>query len=121
MLREFIKVYNLPEGSVFKRDELEDELIAKFGNLTYNKYGGWKDNKTGKDFPTRYAINIKVASNLYGIDSYTIDNKHTAYSVTEALILLFIKYGAEPDKESDRYFTDNYFKEFHDIVNIVYN
>ena len=115
MLKEFVKIYNLPENSVFKRVELEDVLIEKFGELKYSRLKGWTNKSTGEVYPDTYWASAKEKWGLYEIST----DYHGA-NPTEALIGLFVKQGVEPKEGTEEYYTENYCKEFHEIVSKVY-
>ena len=112
LLKKFIEVYNLPYNLVFKRIELEDALIEKFGDLQYNKY---QDSFT-KNSPARYFVGCKDSWGLNDISTSQVSN-----NPEEALISLFIKYGVEPVEDTEEYYVQNFTKEFHDIIHEVYD
>ena len=111
MLREFIKIYELPRNTLFKRLELEDALIEKFGDIHYNKYMNYLEENN----PPRYKVGSDMKWGLYGIstDSYYD-------SIEEALLALFIKYGIEPKKGTEEFYVENFKEDFHEIVREVY-
>lgn len=118
---KFREVYNLPENTIhiyFKRTEFEEELVDKFGNLQYNKYEGWTDRSTGDIFPARYIVEIDVKNSIYSLCS--AGTKYSSESMLGALMVLFIKYGVEPEEGTAEYYIGNYSKIFHDIVDKVY-
>lgn len=118
---KFREVYNLPYNAVhiyFKRTELEDELIEKFGNMKYNKYKGWTDKVTGEVFPARYAVEVEFINSIGTLYSY--GTEYSPENTLQALMVLFIKYGVESKEETAEYYIGNYSKVFHDIVNKVY-
>ena len=118
---KFREVYNLPYNTVhiyFKRTELEEELIDKFGNLTYNKYEGWINKSTGEVYPTRYAVEIYPKDFIYSLYSYGTD--YVAENTLQALMVFFIKYGEKPEEGTTEYYVGNYSQILHDIVDKVY-
>lgn len=117
MLKKFIEIYNLPKDTSFKRLELEDAIIEKFGNLKYTKLKGWFNTKLGEKTKDLYIASTKQNWELYDIST---DVKHHGHNVYEALLGLFVQYGIEPEEETEEYYTENYCKEFHEIVNKVY-
>ena len=111
MLKKFNEIYNLPKNTPFKRVKLEDALIEKFGDLQYNKY---QDSFT-KDSSVRYFVGC---SNNQGIND--LSTSKVSSNPEEALMSLFIKYGVEPIEDTEEYYVQNFYKEFHDIVNHAY-
>ena len=95
MLDRFNEIYNIPKGTPFKRVELEDVLIEKYENLTYNKFGGWKSSD-GSIYPAMYHVGTKEKWGLYEI--CTDSENYGSHNSEEALLALFIKYGVEPDE-----------------------
>ena len=110
LFEKFLKVYSLPQGTEFLQTELEELLVEKLGNLQYNKCSNWVAEKR----PIRYIAEINIKNSVYTLYSGICN------SIKEALLSLFVKYGEEPEENSERYYTDNYYKEFHDIINKVY-
>lgn len=119
LLDIFKEVYNLPQVSSFKRLELEEALVEKFGNLKYTRYEGWTNKATGEVYPARYAVDLDTNYSIYSLYSYGID--YEASSIEEALMIFFIKYGREPKQGTDEYYIEAYKKIFHEIVSEVYN
>ena len=118
---KFREVYDLPYNAVhiyFKRTELEDELIDKFGNLTYNRYEGWINKATGETYSVRYAVEVSPKDFIYSLYSYGTD--YVAESTLAALMVFFIKYGEKPEEGTTEYYAGNYSQIFHDIVDKVY-
>lgn len=118
LLDIFKEVYDLPQDSEFKRLELEDALIDKFGNLAYNKYKGWINKATGEVYPIRYAIEIQPEDYLYSLYSY--GTEYDTEDIVEALMVFFIKYGKQPEEYSTEYYIEKYSKILHEIVDKVY-
>lgn len=118
LLDIFKEVYNLPQDSEFKRLKLEDALIDKFGNLQYSKFEGWINRQTGDTYPSRYGVALDIPKSVGSLYSY--GTNYSTESAEQALLVLFIKYGEEPKENAEEYYTQNYYKEFHDIVNRVY-
>ena len=112
MLEKLNKIYNLPKGTPFKRVELEDALIEKFGDLHYNKY----EDIVKSNYSTRYFVGCK---NNWGI--YDLSSSSPGKSAEEALMLFFIKYGVEPEEGTDEYYVENFKEQIHEIVRKVYN
>lgn len=117
LLDIFKRVYNLPQGSEFKREELEDALVDKFGNLRYNRYESWTHGDIGKIYAPRYAVELDTKQSIHSLYSYGTD--YEANSINEALMIFFIKYGSEPESGTDEYFI-NYRGIFHEIVGEIY-
>ena len=117
MLEKFNEIYNLPKGTPFRRLELEDAIVEKFGELKYNKFRGWTNSHTQEKYPDNYWASTKQNWELYDIST---DGEYHGSNVEEALLALFIKYGIEPEKETEEYYVENYCKEFHEIVESVY-
>ena len=115
MLKKFLEIYNLPEGTPFRRLELEDAIIEKFGELKYNKIKGWTNLSTGEVYPDTYWASAKEKGGLYEIST----NYHGA-NPTEALIGLFVKHGVEPEEGTEEYYVENYCKEFHEMIEKAY-
>lgn len=118
ILKEFLGIYNLPEDSEFKRLELEDALIDRFGNLKYNKYKGWTDRFTNKIYQTMYAVDLDTDYSIYSLYSYGTD--YETNSTEDALIVFFIKYGRKPEGIVEDYYFEMYCKILHEIVKDVY-
>ena len=118
LLYIFRGVYNLPEDSEFKRLELEDALIEKFGNLKYNRYEGWTEKPIGKVHPARYAVDLDTNYSIYSLYSY--GTNYEATNTEESLMIFFIKYGNAFKDEIADYYVETYYKMFHEIVNKVY-
>lgn len=118
VFKDFLKVYNLPENSLFKRIELENALIDRFENLSYNKYKGWVNAATNEEYPTRYAVNLDTNYSIYSLYSHGTD--YETNSIEDALMVFFIKYGREPKEGTDEYYIGTYKKILHDIINEVY-
>lgn len=119
LLDIFKEIYNLPQDSEFKRLELEEALVDKFGNLKYNKYDGWTNKSTGEVYPARYAVDLDTNYSIYSLYSYGTD--YVADNIEEALMVFFIKYGKEPKEGTDEYYVEAYKKIFHEIVDEVYS
>lgn len=116
MLNKFNKIYNIPEGTPFKRLELENALVEKYGTLGYSKHEGFI-SYDGVVYDSTYHVGIKTNWGLYEIST---NQEHKGSNVEEALIALFIKYGAEPEENTEDFFVDNHTEEFHEIVKEVY-
>ena len=112
LFEKFIEVYNLPYNSTFKRIELEDALIEKFGDLQYNKY---EDKFKREENKPRYFVGCKDNQGLNDLSTSKVSN-----NPEEALISLFIKYGVEPIEDTEEYYIQNFYKEFQNIVKKVY-
>lgn len=112
MLERFNEIYNLPENTPFRRVELEDAVIEKFGDLHYNKY---EDTFKNREFSIRYFMGCK---NNWGI--YDLSSSSPGKSAEEALMLFFIKYGVEPKEGTEEYYTENVADDVHEIVKKVY-
>ena len=117
LLDIFKEVYDLPQNFEFKRLELENALIDKFGNLQYNKNEGWIHNFTGEVYSTQYSVELNSTYSIYPLYSYGTEYK--AENVDEALMIFLIKYGKEPKQGTDEYYI-NYKTMFHEIVNKIY-
>lgn len=111
MIERFNKIYNLPKGTLFKRVELEDAIIEKFGDIHYNKF----INCLKDDEPPKYRVGSDMKWGLYGI---SVDSYYD--SIEESLIALFIKYGIEPEEGTEEFYIENFAEQFHEIVNEVY-
>ena len=109
LLDRFREVYNLPENTSFKRIELENAIIEKFGDLYYNKYVDIFTNDK-----SRYTASCKNKWGLYEITSGCHDN------IEDSLLSLFVKYGIEPEEGTEEYFIENFKEDFHEIVKEVY-
>lgn len=86
MLDEFNEVFKIPQGTSFKRVELENALVENFGSVQYFKLGGI--SVQGKFYPVSYEVGTKFEWE-YNELSYG-----DAKSCEEALMGLFIKYGS---------------------------
>lgn len=117
LLDIFREIYELSQDSEFKRLELENILVDKFGNLKYNKHEGWVHKYTGEICSTQYSVELETNYSIYPLYSY--NTEYEAKSIEEALMLLFIKYGKEPKQGTDEYYV-GYREEFHEIINNVY-
>ena len=113
MLERFNEIYNLSKNTPFKRVELEDAIIEKFGDLHYNKY---EDTFKNQEFSIRYFMGCK---NNWGI--YDLSSSSPGKSAEEALMLFFIKYGVEPKEGTEEYYIDNFKEQIHEIVRKAYN
>ena len=112
MLERFNEIYNLPKGTPFKRLELENAIIEKFGDIHYNKY---EDIFKKEGSSKRYFVGCK---NNWGL--YELSSTPHGSTVDEALLLFFIKYGVEPEEGTEEYYIDNFKEEIHEIVKNVY-
>lgn len=112
MLKKFNEIYNLPEDTPFKRVELEDAIIEKFGDLHYNKY---EDIVKTEGSTSRYFVGCK---NNWGI--YELSSTPYGKSAEEALMLFFINYGVEPKEGTEEYYIDNFKEEIHTLVHEAY-
>ena len=109
LLDRFREIYNLPDDVPFKRIELEDALIEKFGDIHYNKYTDIFTEDKG-----RYIASCKNNWGLYEIRSECCSN------IEQSLVNLFIKYGIEPEEGTEEFYTENFKDDFHEIVDKVY-
>ena len=72
LLDIFREIYSLPKNFEFKRLELEDALIDKFGNLKYNKYEGWTNKSTGEIYPAGYSVDLDTNYSIYSLYSISL-------------------------------------------------
>ena len=111
MLEKFNKIYNLPKNTPFKRVELEDAIIEKFGDLHYTRY----EDIVKSNYSTRYFVGC---INNWGI--YDLSSSSPGKSAEEALMLFFIKYGVEPEEGTEEYYIENFKEQIHEIVRKAY-
>lgn len=109
MLDKFNEVFKIPQGTPFKRVELENALVESFGSVQYFKLGGI--SVQGKFYPVSYEVGTKFEWE-YNELSYGDAN-----SCEEALMGLFIKYGSG-EEYGQRH--GKYLDSFRKIVAGVY-
>lgn len=117
LLNVFKKIYNLSQELEFKRLELEEALVDKFGNLQYTKYEGWISVDEGKVYVPQYAVELDIKNSVSSLYSYGTD--YEAYNIEDALLIFFIKYGNDSEQGTDEYY-NGYKDIFHEIVREVY-